>query len=128
MSQKIAIMPHPEKEGQSLAVTVSDPQLEEIEQRKEDLNFSSRSEALRYFIQIGMNSIVENDPRNRGSVDSNVIAPKVRDFVPEGEENAIPIINGDDETETLVEKIENEILDIVDEDPEIIRDGWEVYQ
>lgn len=126
MSQPVSIRPWPDKQG-NLTVTLSDPQLEEVEKRKEQLNLDSRSEALRYFIQIGMHSVIENDPRNHEGSPTTDTGPMIRDFVPEGKENSIPLVDSDGQ-ETLVDLIEKSLIDIVDEDPQINRDGWDVHK
>ena len=122
------IGPHPDPDKRNLQASVGELQLSEIDELKEEYNFSSRSETIRCLIQIGLNSIVENDPRNVGTVRDPSDAATVRDFVPRGKNEAIPLIEGDGETQGLVEKIEDDILDIIDEDEEIKRDGWKVYR
>jgi hypothetical protein len=94
---------------------------EELDQIAEELGTGSRSEALRWLIQIGRRSIVQNDPRNQeGTTDSE--ATTIRDLVPEGEDNAVDI-RGE-----LLDIIDEQLLEIIEDDPEIKRDGWEVYK
>jgi len=46
----------------------------------------------------------------------------IREMVPEGEDNAVDVRN------ELPQMIESDLLDIVDQDPEINRSSWEVYR
>jgi hypothetical protein len=101
---------------------------EEFHKRMDTYNFSSKAQAARYFINIGMRSIVENDPRNAensrsSQAERDNYSPKtIRDFVPEGEDNAVDI------RDELVDRIEDEILNICREDPEINIDNWEAHK
>ncbi len=102
-------------------ITSTELQLNELDDAAQKYDFASRSEAARYFMNLGMRSFVANDPRNQSRSESDN-AVTIRELIPEGKENAISI------RDELSELIDDNILDIVDNDPEINRDGWEVYR
>lgn len=104
-----------------ISITSTELQLNELDDAAQKYDFASRSEAARYFMNLGMRSFVANDPRNQ-SRSENDNAVTIRELIPEGKENAISI------RDELSELIDDNILDIVDNDPEINRDGWEVYR
>ena len=89
-----------------------------------DTYFHSKSAAARHLIALGMRSFVQNDPRNMPETpdqqDSSAVT--IRELIPEGEENAVDI------RDELLEKIDDQLLEIVNSDPEITLDGWEVYR
>ena len=94
-----------------------------FEQLKEEYGFKSNAGAIRYFLNIGMRSIVDTDPRNNTkTADGQSTAPKIRDYVPEGRENAVDL------KDELPEIIAAEMLDIVEADDQIKRDKFEVWK
>lgn len=101
---------------------------EEFREKMDSYGFTYKSQAARYFINIGMKSIVENDPRNakdnRSSrTEQDSYSPEtIRDFIPEGRDNAIDI------RDELIDKIEDEVLNICRNDPEIVIDNWEAHK
>ena len=108
-----------------VGMSLPEAQVEEIEKLQEKYDLPNRSVAIRIFVQIGMNSMVTNDPRNKPRDDQS-LSTKIKDFIPEGEENSISLKSG--EENSLIDKIDSEILEIVRNDPEIQLDGWEVYK
>jgi len=94
---------------------------EELDSYAEDLGTASRAQALRLLVEIGRRSIVQNDPRNQpGSGEGS--ATTIRELVPKGEENSVDLRS------ELMEIIDKQILEIIEDDPEINREGWEVYR
>lgn len=95
-----------------------------FQEKIEEFNFSSDSAAARYFMNIGMRAASETHPKNGeyNSADSDDIY-SIRDFVPEGRENA-----ADMKEDELIERIESELLDAIDADPQINRDNFEVWK
>jgi hypothetical protein len=86
--------------------------------------FPSRSAFLRCMVELGIQNLTKDYLQNEeGTQDvGRSDAKTIREMVPEGKENAVDVRN------ELPEMIENELLDIVDQDPEIKRSGWEVYR
>jgi len=68
-----------------------------------------------------MHALVENDPRtqNQESTDNAVT---IRDYIPEGKKNAVDV------REQLIKEIEDDLLNIVSNDPEVTLDGWKAYK
>jgi hypothetical protein len=97
---------------------------DELDDIYEEYGFPSRSAFLRCMVELGIQNLTkdylqeEDDTQAVGESEAKTI----REMVPEGEENAVDVRN------ELPEMIENELLDIVDQDPEIKRSGWEVYR
>lgn len=111
-----------------LAFATTKINFEMLEKKKEEYGFKSRAHALRYFINIGMRSIAENDPRNTQSdsdidVDVAMDETGIADVVPEGKQNALNI-----RQEEVVDAIEENLVEIIDEHPGIKRDGLNVYK
>jgi hypothetical protein len=123
--KKITVSFPGENVDPGVPMSLPEAQLEEIEKLQENYDLPNRSVAIRIFVQIGMNSMVTNDPRNK-SRDDQSSSTKIKDFIPEGEENSISLKSG--EENSLIDKIDSEILEIVRNDPEIQLDGWEVYK
>jgi len=99
---------------------------ERIEEFADEYNFKSRSSAMRHLIGMGLRAAFMNDPRTSVSADTQdkdetSESVKLKDFVPSGRENAVDVRN------ELVEKIDKELLEAVQRDPDIEMDGWEVY-
>lgn len=98
-------------------------QWERFEKLKEKNGFSNEATAARYFLNLGMRAIIETDPRtNREAAKSKDSVPKVRDYVPEGKENAVDL------KDELPEIIAENMLDIAEADDKINRDGFEVWR
>lgn len=111
----------PEKKKRHVRVHTRKFHREELDQIAEELGTGSRSEALRWLIQIGRRSVVQNDPRNKqGTTDGETTT--IRDLVPEGEDNAVDL------RDELLDIIDEQLLEIIEDDPEIKRDGWEIYK
>jgi hypothetical protein len=78
-----------------------------------------------------MRSTVENDPRHstedtesqQEEPQEGYQPPTIRELIPKGEENSLDMSD-----ELWEEKLRDEIMDIVSEDPELNRDGFEVYR
>ena len=127
MSEEIAI--HPKKAAERdrenpINPTVTQIEWERFEELRNQYGFTNDSQAARYFITIGMKSIVQNDPRSKSDRPDNneVTGPMIRDFIPEGEENAIDLY------EEVPQEIRENMIDIIQEDPEIKRNKNEVYR
>lgn len=98
---------------------------DEIDKASDKHGFPSRSAFLRVMVQLGMNYISENglmEIQHNHEGTEEIDATTIRELVPEGEENAVDI------RDELLTIIEQEMIDIVDSDPEINRNGWEVYR
>ena len=109
-----------------IGVQMTNVDMKKFELLKKEYGFNSKAEAARHFLNIGMMSTIENDPRHRSSTsDKNGIddSPTIRELIPEGEENAVDITN-----DFWEEILRNKMLDIVESDPKIKRDGFEVYR
>jgi hypothetical protein len=102
-----------------------EPDMKNFNKLKEEYGFGSSAEAARTFLKLGMMSIVDNDPRHSVSkADSGGFDPvTIREVVPEGEENAVEVTE-----EFWDEVLRNQMLDIVEEDPEIHRSGLQIYR
>ena len=98
---------------------------EELDDLAEDYGFPSRAAFLRCMIRIGMNSLIQNDPvkTNRDNKTQSDTAVTIRELIPEGEENAVDITN-----EFWDKILRGQMLDIVENDPKIERNGYEVYK
>jgi hypothetical protein len=99
---------------------------ERIEKFVDEYNFNSRSSAMRHLLGIGLRAAVMNDPRTSVSADAQdedeiSESVKLKDFVPSGRENAVDVRS------ELMGKIDKELLEAVQRDPDIEMDGWEVY-
>lgn len=86
-----------------------------------DSYFKNEAQAARKLVTLGMHALVEHDPRtqNQESTDNAVT---IRDYIPEGKKNAVDV------REQLIKEIEDDLLDIVSNDPEVTLDGWKAYK
>jgi hypothetical protein len=96
-----------------------------FDELKEQYNFNSDAEAARSFLFMGMRSVVDNDPRHSTpSQAGDGFSPvTIRQLVPEGPENAVDMTD-----EFWTQILRDELVDIVGDDPEINRDGYEIYR
>jgi hypothetical protein len=128
MAENIQIRPKNRDDGLDNTIQFDIVNEEEFQEKMDFYDFASKAQAARYFINIGMKSIVENDPRNAENNRSprpeqdNYSPETIRDFIPEGEDDAVDI------RDELLDKIEDEILNICREDPKIKIDNWEAYK
>lgn len=130
MSEKIGIRPTEGSEGvdQPLTFSISDVDMKEFEEKMEQYGFAKKSRAARYFLNIGMKSIAQNDPRNTRSNNEPTKSGDsyrpvtIREFIPEGKENSLDI------RDELLSEIEGDLLDICRNDPEITVDNFQVYR
>jgi len=104
-------------------VTFRTTRRDELEEIYEEYGFPSRSAFLRCMVQLGIENlkreyVQEENPQDVERSESITI----REMIPKGEENAVDV------RDELPEMIENDLLDIVDQDPEINRSGWKVYR
>jgi hypothetical protein len=97
----------------------------ELDDLAEEYGFPSRSAFLRCMIRMGMNSLVENDPveTNQSSKTQDDTAVTIRDLIPEGEENAVDMTD-----EFWDEILRDQMLDIVEQDPNIERSGYKIHR
>jgi len=98
---------------------------EEVRKRAEELGFSSMSEAARYFLTLGMHAFPKTDPRNKtdNTSDTDFEPLTIREIIPEGEENALSLRDGE-----VIDEIDKHLADELMRDPEITQDGWEVWR
>jgi hypothetical protein len=100
---------------------------EELEEEADEMGVSL-SQACRHWIAVGRKLNTELDPRdeviNHESNDEP-LEDLVYHSIPEDEENAEDI---DELIDKIQQKIDDEILDIVQDDPRIQRDGWEIHK
>lgn len=97
---------------------------EELDSLAEEYGFPTRSAFLRCMVRMGMNSLVENEPveANREyKTQRNSVT--IRELVPKGEENAVDMTG-----EFWDEILRDQMLDIVEQDPEIKRNGYEIHR
>lgn len=102
-----------------LKFSTSTQHKEELQEAADELGLTM-SGAIRHWIEIGRRSAIANDPRNKST--GSVKESPIKRLIPEGRDNAVDI------RDELPEKIEDALLDIVDDDDEINRDGFEVYR
>ena len=97
---------------------------DELTEIYEEYGFPSRSAFLRCMVQLGIENLTKDYVQKEEKTQNveNSEAKTIREMIPEGEENAVDVRN------ELPKMIENDLLDIVDQDPEINRSGWEVYR
>jgi hypothetical protein len=133
MTKKINLKPRKhDSVDYNVIVSLSEMDYEKLEELKEQYGLKNKSAAVRYFTNLGMRSAVENDPRHSTTEDTesqqeepqeSYRPPTVRELIPEGEENSLDMSD-----ELWDEKLRDEIMDVVSEDPQINRDGFEVYR
>jgi len=106
-------------------IGTSPPEEELFHEMIEEYGFRSKSEAARAFLTLGMNVMLESDPRNHGSsyTDSDDYEPTtIRELIPQGSENAVDARN------ELMDIIDGRLPEVIQNDPEITQDGWEVHR
>lgn len=114
--------------GVEIKTIAGEQWLDTVDKFVEQSGYPNRSAAIRSLVCLGMYAYTHNDPRNQTGSDENSggensFSPKtIREFIPEGKESAVSI------QDELPSQIEKELLDVVEEDPKINRDGWEVYK
>ena len=97
---------------------------EVLDEYAEKYGFPSRSAFMRAMIELGISTLEYSDPRERDSDStSEEQGVTVRELVPEGEENAVDMTN-----EFWEEILRDKMLDIVEQDPEINRNGYQIYK
>lgn len=114
------------KQNDRIYTQLPEPDKEMFDKLKEQYGFAKNAPAARTFLKLGMMSIVDNDPRHSMSSeadDKGVDPVTIRELIPEGEENAVDITD-----EFWTEVLRDRIVDIVEDDPEIHRNGFEVYR
>lgn len=101
------------------------PEKELFEEMIEEYGFRSKSEAARAFLTLGMNVMLDADPREHGTSYSNSSdydPVTIRELIPQGSENAVDV------RDELIDIIDGKLPEVVQEDPEITQEGWEVYR
>lgn len=114
------------KQNDRIYTYLPEPDKEMFNELKEQYGFAKDAQAARTFLKLGMMSIVDNDPRHSMSSeadDKGVDPVTIRELIPEGEENAVDITD-----EFWADLLRERMLDIVEDDPEIHRNGYEVYR
>ena len=105
-------------------VAVDESWVEIVNEFTEKSAYPNRSAAVRSLVILGMTRYV-NDPRSKESASSQSkdFEPiTIRELIPEGRENAINM------TEDVPSVVKENIIDIVENDPEISRNGLEVWK
>lgn len=113
------------EQGEEISVVVPEPDKDTFDELKKQYGFTYDSEAARCFLKLGMMSAVDNDPRHSttSQTGEEFSSVTIRQLLPEGAENAV------DMTDEFWEQIlRDEMMDIVKDDPEIKRDGFEIYR
>lgn len=104
-----------------------DEWLDAIDEFVEETRFPSRAAAMRSLIFLGMREYALGDPRRsqnqqKENQNNNFSPVTIRELIPEGKDNAVSLKS------ELTNTIDKQLLEIVEEDPEINRDGWKVYR
>jgi len=105
-----------------------DEWLKVIDEFVEDTRFPSRAAAIRSLVILGMREYTLGDPRRTNdepikNKNGEYSPTTIRELIHEGKENSLSL-----KEDGLIDKINNQLLDIIDEDPKIKREGWEVYR
>ncbi|WP_135807437.1 hypothetical protein [Halorussus marinus] len=113
------------EQDDKIGTELPNPDREMFDKLKEQYGFSTDAEAARIFLKLGMMSTVNNDPRHSISSETGgEFSPvTIRELVPEGMDNAVEITD-----EFWDQILRDEMIDIVENDPEIHRDGLEIYR
>jgi Arc/MetJ-type ribon-helix-helix transcriptional regulator len=103
---------------------VTEATLEELQDAIEKHGFDNQSEALRYFLTLGMNSFVETDPRNKKSRngDEGYTPLTIREVLPDSKEDALDMREGE-----VLDEIDKRLAEEIAEDPKIAQEGWKVW-
>lgn len=113
-------------DGEQLAFSANDENwFDIVDEFVEESPYPNRSAAIRSLVFLGMFTYAHNNPfENSPSEESeDGFSPvTIRELIPEGHENSVDLKSD------LPEIIDNELLRIVQEDPMIHLDGWEVYR
>lgn len=110
------------KKTKSLQIAMTEPNKEKIEKAADELSFNSRSEAYRYFLNLGMHCMIELDPRGSTTNSDGEHSPMtVRDVLPDSEDEAIDV------RDEVISRIDDRLLEEVQQDPEINQKGWKVW-
>lgn len=112
---------NPSSPESKVGFSTTEMEKDELKSLAEEHGFSSLSSFLRHMVYLGKNTLVEEDPTNQSQDAVNDNAVTIRELIPEGSENAIDV------RDELPQKFEDSVLDIIDEDPEINREGWLIY-
>lgn len=108
-----------------IGVVLTEATKDELNEAAERLGFNQRASAYRYFLTMGVNAIVETDPRSSISTqesDTQYESLSIRDVLPDNKEKSLNIKNDE-----VVEAVGEELLDEVNNDPKIRKDGWNVW-
>lgn len=112
--------------GKQIAVYSDEHWAELVDEFAEKSHFKSKSAAIRSLVMLGIRNYAFEPPvtpsESKQSPDSDFSPTTIREMIPEGEENSVHLF------EELPDKIEGQLLDTVVNDPEIQRDGSEVYR
>jgi len=113
------------QQGGRFQLGIPEPEKDLFDKLKEQYGFGSDAEAGRCFLKLGMMSVVDNDPRHSTTLQSSEdFTPiTIRELLPEGAENAVDMTD-----EFWEEILRDEMMDIVEDDPEIKRDGFGIYR
>jgi hypothetical protein len=111
----------PTGDGESVSISCRPVYKDQLTQEAEERGIP-RARLVKMYLQAGRMFYDLHHP-TEGEVKSTHDggADTIHSMIPKGEENAISI-------EELLDKIEDDILDIIGQDDEIKRDGWEVYR
>jgi hypothetical protein len=114
----------PEQEDR-IDTQLPEPDREVFDELKGQYNFPSDAAAARFFLNVGMRSTVDNDPRHMAAsqTDEEFSPTTIRELVPEGADNAVDMTD-----EFWEEILRDAMLNVVTEDPEIKQDGYDIYR
>lgn len=119
------VVPFPVKEdGEIKNITFTYPNKDLLDKKKEEYGFTSRSAFLRCMLHLGINTVEHLEPTGINQENkSDDEAVTIRELVPEGKENAVGMT-----AEFWDEILEDRMIDIVESDPEITREGFKIYR
>jgi len=121
---KIKSNSDPDSQYTNRTLAVTEATLEELQEVMEEHGFDNRSEALRYFLTIGMNSFVETDPRNKRAQnrDEGYTPLTIREILPDSKDDALDL-----REEEILDEVDKRLPEEIAEDPKIVQEGWEVW-
>lgn len=114
----------PDSQYTNRTLAITEATLEELQEEMKKHGFNNRSEALRYFLTLGMNSFVETDPRNKRAQngDEGYTPLTIREILPDNKEDALDL-----REEEILDEIDKRLPEEIAEDPKIAQEGWKVW-
>jgi len=126
MSDRVSFKIRPDansrKFTEHIQASMGEVNKEELNDAIEKAGFETNAAGYRYFLTLGMNAYFETDPRNVKHTNDDYYTPMtIRDVLPNNKQEALDI------REELLDKIEEELLAEVQNDPAIELDGWSAW-